>query len=268
MDAAHSLARRQKTIAAVLCVGALVPFCMSIAARNREPRPRPAGGSIERPALAFHQYLINLRDVPPSPVVGAGFAFTNRGESPVVITGLKSSCGCLKPRLEKRTYAPGESGRFMLRVETPGEKPGEKEYHVRVLFEDPAPREAVLTLKLRLPEVLVSVDPKALMVYQYGEGETTRELLVTDIRPGGLNITEAACDSPHVRLERLGEELLADGGRQHRLLVTITGDAPPGRHQAMIVIATDDPEYRRLHVPVVIERRDAGEISIPDRGKR
>lgn len=38
------------------------------------------------------------------------FRFTNTGDQPVVITDLKSSCGCTVPQLEKRQYAPGEGG--------------------------------------------------------------------------------------------------------------------------------------------------------------
>lgn len=38
------------------------------------------------------------------------YRFTNTSDKPVVITKLKSSCGCTVPELAKREYAPGESG--------------------------------------------------------------------------------------------------------------------------------------------------------------
>ena len=40
----------------------------------------------------------------------AAFAFTNEGQSTVTIEDVRSSCGCTVPTLDKKTYAPGESG--------------------------------------------------------------------------------------------------------------------------------------------------------------
>src|SRR5437588_9280473 len=44
------------------------------------------------------------------------FEFVNRGPGTVTITDLRASCGCLAPRLEKRSYQPGESGALLLEV--------------------------------------------------------------------------------------------------------------------------------------------------------
>ena len=45
------------------------------------------------------------------------FAFRNIGDDPVTIMRVTSSCGCTTPRLDKRTYAPSESGAITARFE-------------------------------------------------------------------------------------------------------------------------------------------------------
>ncbi|MBI5380539.1 MAG: DUF1573 domain-containing protein [Opitutae bacterium] len=42
----------------------------------------------------------------------ASFAFANRGAMPVTITDIVTSCGCTLAEVEKKTYAPGESGKI------------------------------------------------------------------------------------------------------------------------------------------------------------
>jgi hypothetical protein len=38
------------------------------------------------------------------------FDFTNTGDKPITIVELKPNCGCITGKVEKKTYAPGESG--------------------------------------------------------------------------------------------------------------------------------------------------------------
>ena len=47
---------------------------------------------------------------PQDKVLVTKFRFTNVGTSPVKITDLRPSCGCTTAVLEKKEYAPGESG--------------------------------------------------------------------------------------------------------------------------------------------------------------
>lgn len=59
------------------------------------------------------------------------FPFRNGGDEPVKIVGLRSSCGCTVPKLEKRDYAPGESGEIRA-LFTFGKRTGSQHKRVRV----------------------------------------------------------------------------------------------------------------------------------------
>ena len=84
------------------CLIALLPLATAVGFDAVGTRPRPiATGSTPRPGLAFDQYLVNLGSVPAQAEHRAFFAFTNTGSSPITITALRPSCGCLDPRLPK-----------------------------------------------------------------------------------------------------------------------------------------------------------------------
>ncbi len=60
--------------------------------------------------LAWKQPIQEFQCTPEQKSVEARFAFKNTGAAPVTIKSMKSSCGCTTARLDKKTYAPGETG--------------------------------------------------------------------------------------------------------------------------------------------------------------
>jgi hypothetical protein len=236
---------------------ALLPFGASLAFHARGPQPQSGPQVVERESLVFQQYLVNLREIEPTREASANFAFTNAGRRPVTITALEPSCGCLQPRLEKRTYAPGESGMFSTRIQTATEKPGPKEYTITVRYSDPAPRETRLTFKVTLPEQQIVVEPRGLIVYQFGEAALVeREIVVTDLRGRALLVTGAQASTPWATAHVAGSDEDADGHHRTRILVTVSEDVPAGRHHGHVTIRTTDPEFSQLVVPLSIERRE------------
>lgn len=237
---------------AALLAAALLPFGWSIYNRVCGSEPAAAVEPPERPGLVFHQHMVNLGKVDSTPVVGARFAFTNRGAHRVKIVAAKPSCGCLKPRIAKTEYAPGESGMFLLPVQTPNQKPGPHEYQLTVRYTDPKPREAVLIFKVTLPEKQLVVRPRALAVYQLGGRATEWKIHVTDYPKLGLKLTGVTCNSPYAAVKLGSVTLDAYGYRRHEVVVNVPADVPPGRHRGLIEIATDDPRYRTIKVPLII----------------
>lgn len=46
------------------------------------------------------------------------FEFTNTGEAPLIISDVKSSCGCTVPKWTKEPIMPGESGEIQVKYDT------------------------------------------------------------------------------------------------------------------------------------------------------
>ena len=242
---------------AALVMGAIVPFALALVAHGFGPRPSPLATAAERPALAFQQYLVDLGRVPPLEEVSARFRFVNMGERPLTIGQIIPSCGCLQPRLSRKTYAPGETGELVVRVQTASEAPGGKAYHVQVDYDDGQPRQAELDFRVELPDRQVIVRPRALTIYQFGTKPTVEELVVTDYRSEPLSVEGVSCSSPLVQLELGTSDADADGNVRHRVQVKLAATIPPGVHRALVRIYTNDATYRELKVPLVIQGQSA-----------
>lgn len=59
-----------------------------------------------------------------APVVSCTFAFTNVGESPLIINQAVASCGCTVPEYTKTPIQPGEKGEIKVTYNGTGKFPG------------------------------------------------------------------------------------------------------------------------------------------------
>jgi hypothetical protein len=257
-------AQRRSWIRRLPIAGMAIPLLFAVAAQLIGPRPRPVAAAPARPSLAFDQYLVDLGAVGPSEEVFAHFDFTNRGPAPVANIQLVPSCGCLQPRLNRESYEPGEAGHFMVRVQTANESPGPKEYTVAVKYADPDPREANVVFRVVLPENQIFVAPRALVLFQEGASSLPpQEIEITDRRGGHLNITRVDCTRNVAQVEMAGSDVDENGNWHGRLKVTLPAKLPPGRMDAMIRIFTDDPDYRMLRVPLILQGPTSRKIRDP-----
>ncbi|MCH8830494.1 MAG: DUF1573 domain-containing protein [Planctomycetes bacterium] len=256
MDAAQTQNRPRRQLRVLLFSAALTPFLCAVVAHAVGANAQQPAQREEPPALVFEQYMVNLSEVPPIPVLEGMYRFTNRSNRVVTIKELKPSCGCLNPRLEKRIYQPGESGQFSVRVETAGEEPGPKDYFINVSYEDSRPRQVQLSFKFILPERKIVIRPRALIFYQLGSGATSREIVVTDFREQTLQIVDVACKSPFVSAGVIHAGTTRFGHYEIRISVTVADGVPPGKHETLLKLKTNDPQYPVLHVPLWIHGPD------------
>jgi len=241
----------------IRCAAALacVPFLVAIVAHAVPTRATPIADAPPRPPLAFEQYLVDLRQVPPRPVIRAYFDFTNTGDQPLTISELVPSCGCLSPQLraDQKVYRPGQHGRFYVTMQTANEEPGPHGYTVTVKYNDPQPREETVQFRLVLPEVKVSVEPVELAFYQLSGDDSEALVRVGDRRGQPLEVLTADCTLEGVTVAVLPVETAEDGQRKVPIKVHVPGQYPAGRHRGFIRIATSDPEFKELKVSLYVE---------------
>jgi hypothetical protein len=210
-------------------------------------------GQSARADLHFSEPSVHVGTVQSGTSLVHRFCFVNRGSDTVEITELRPSCGCLKPHLEQRFFKPGEEGTLDLEVNTLNQGPGEHTWSVQVQYR----RGGVLLLgTLRLTARIiteVSVQPAALMVY--ADQAVGHEVNLTDQRPRPLAIAEVRTSSPELR-GRVTEQFRDDMGHWVRKIsLEVAADYPEGRHDEVVDIITDDPDYRDLKVPVTVVKR-------------
>lgn len=244
---------------------ALFPCLTSLGFHVVGPKPQASSQGTERPALAFDQYAVNLGPITPMGTARARFRFTNLSDRPVKILNLKPSCGCLKPRLDKRNFAPGETGQFFVQVSTAGEQPGPRAYTIEVEYEDPEPQKTLLTFRMELPPRQVYITPRAVLVYVFDENTTEKEITVTDNRLNPITIT--GVDSPAKFITAaVAETKTEDGVQKSRIAVKVL-PVPMGRHNTYVRVHTDDPKFPVLSVPVIVHRHSP-DVQMPKSAKK
>jgi hypothetical protein len=158
----------------------------------------------------------------PSPldkVVVAKYRFTNTGTSTATINEVRTSCGCTTAALEKKEYAPGESGEIEAKFQLVG-RIGHQEKWIFVttnLASDPTLLRLVVDIPIAVtiqPEFVMwqvgdPVEPKAVRVtvadefpatiVSVGSDNSTMKLEMHEIRPGKeveVKVTPSSTDKP------------------------------------------------------------------------
>lgn len=254
-------------VLAILLVA--IPAGATIAATLTGPKASPVADIPEQRGLSFYQYLVDLGNVRPTDEVSARYTFVNSGKAPITIEKLSPSCGCLQPKLWKNieTYAPGEQGFFTVRVQTANEKPGPREYTIRVKYKDPEPREELLTFRVKLPDNMVTIRPRALIAQQRDGKPTTFEATITDRRDRKLELVNVVTSSDFVTAELGSTSINKFGHQESTVRVTVAGKVPSRAFNAIVTVATNDPSYPFLKVPLLIQGPTTTAKNTPSRDR-
>jgi len=248
---------RYKRRQAGLLLAGLLPCLFALAASFVGPRPGQSAAGHERSPLAFHQYMVNLGEVPARRNHYGRFAFTNRAAQAVEIRELKTSCGCLSEHLEKRVFEPGETGELLLRIQAANQMPGSKEYTCEVVSGPPGDDSVAwstdLMFRVVLPEQSVTLSPRALIVHQYTPQPTRNVVSIHDTRDRQLKPQRVECDVPFVTATLVPREDLKAQDIEYGVVQQVeivVGAAPAGQHDFEIRVFADDSEFDVIRIPV------------------
>jgi hypothetical protein len=182
------------------------------------------------------------------------FHFVNQGPADVEINGLRASCGCLKPKLDKRSWKPGEKGSLLLEIHTLGQSAGAHSWQLHVTYRSAA-MDRSATLELRGQVVTeITVQPAALTLFTTQRGR--HEIVLTDRRQHPLTLTGVHTTCPHLHAQTRP----STDPRVTIVGLDLDGDFPNGRHEEAVILLTDDTMYRELKVPVTVVKRPRQQV--------
>jgi hypothetical protein len=213
-----------------------------------------------RADLRFSSMAVHAGVVRTGTPLAHQFVFVNEGPEAVELIDAHPSCGCLKPSVTKRSYAPGEEGRLKLEVNTLNQAAGPHNWTVRLAYKSgETPRDVVLQLSAKLiTEVLVQ--PAAMVVI--ADKATSHEITLTDLRKHPMIITDVTASSPKL-VPTISEQFRDPQGHWLRKIsLQVTDDYPDGRHEEVVEIHSADPTYPSLRVPITIVRRSQHQLTV------
>jgi uncharacterized protein (DUF58 family) len=145
-----------------------------------------------------------VHEAPPGEqMVTAVFPFTNGGSQPITIRNMQSTCGCTVAELEKRVYAPGESGEIKA-VFSYGGRMGRQMKQVRVTTSDRS-QPTVLEIDVTIP-TMVEINPR-ILYWRIGQDLEPRSVTVRLNTAHGVEIREIISHDPafSYEMEATGE---------------------------------------------------------------
>jgi hypothetical protein len=204
--------------------------------------------------LQISESAIDAGEVRVGPSLVRKFTFTNNGTEPLIITDVRSSCGCLVPALTKRVYPPGEHGEMTVEVNTLSQPAGPHRWTFSLAYRYGAavgerPLELTATLKQE-----IEIVPAAIAFR--GSNPPPAVVTVTDRRPKPLRVLAAGTSCPGLRAE-----IVPTGVR-----VSVTADCQVGQTAETVTLTTDDPDYHEIKLPVTIDREPKRRVTaLPNR---
>lgn len=212
-----------------------------------------------RAELRIPQPVADAGDVRSGPQLSHRFSLVNDGPDLVTVTAVQTSCGCLTPRLDRHTLAPGEQGSLLLEVNTLSQPAGPNSWSVHVRCRHGS-TEQELTLLLKAQLITeVTVQPAAMTVFV--EQALAHEVTVTDLRAKPFTVTRVQSSSPHLAASITQQARDGQGHWIGKVNLELSASFPEGHHAETISIYTDDPAYAELKVPVTIVKRARQRLS-------
>ena len=145
-----------------------------------------------RAELVFEQTQIELHPAIGDDTAVAHFKYENKGDKPIAIKSVNSSCGCTAASA-KPTANPGEKGEVTATFKI-GDRIGLQQKAIMVVTDDPAHPSTTLTLKVDIPKVL-DLQP-TFVFWQSGEAVKPKTIIAKAGKDVTLKNLEVASSSP------------------------------------------------------------------------
>jgi hypothetical protein len=190
----------------------------------------------DHPTQAFHR-------VPEDKEIYAHYSFQNTTAAPVTIKTLRSSCGCTTAHLDKKTYAPNETGEVIIHF-TFGDRKGVYRKTVSVTTDDKTAEPVVLNLIIDIHDP-VTISP-ALVYWKTGEPVAAKSVQFTVEPSKPVHIKSVTSSNPRLaaKLEttRPGEQyaisvLPADTAQKESAEISVQTDFPADAPRAYTIHA-------------------------------
>ncbi len=210
----------------------------------------------EAPNIIFDEYLHNFGSAEQDEEITHVYKFKNVGKEKLVISQVRSTCGCTAALLSDKEVPPGGDGEVKVTFST-GQRRGIQSQNVYVHANDPDEPFVKLTLT-GVVKSYMTVSPSRIRLGSIKRGEGAI---------GRVNIFEGEETFKIVKVEPSSKHLFTESFRTlygkkagHEVIVALSPETPVGPVKETIVIHTDNPKKARVEIPVEGEVR--GDIEV------
>lgn len=199
----------------------------------------------------FEELNRDFGSVPRGPVLHHTFRLTNNTSTPVHISGVRVSCGCVSASPLQYELAPGQSSGILAQIDT-RRFTGVKSVTIYVNFDQPQWDEVHLVVQANSRED-VTLTPESLAFGQMKRGTApTASVQVSFLGSGQWQILDVYSESNYVQpsVKELRRE---NYDAVYHLTAQIRHDVPVGKWYTDIWLRTSNPATPRIRVPLTVE---------------
>lgn len=208
-----------------------------------------------QPKIQIENPLYDFGTATEASMVHHTFKIKNVGNGRLVITGVKTSCGCTAAKPSKSTLEPGEQTDITVGFDTRFQK-GHQVRTITAFTNDPNAQQAIMTIQ-GVVKQQVSATPDNVAFGKVKQGtEITKEVLITDLTGSKepFSVSELSNSNPAIKVTK---ENRTDGKPGAMLKVTLTKAMPIGSFDDTIKMTTS-----RIPVQVDVFGTVTGDLSI------
>lgn len=177
---------------------------------------------------------------------------TNTSATPLTITEVVGSCGCIRRDVKTKELAGGGKTTLTLGFNLLAVPEGKNTWRVTVRYAQGDQRgEQTITVTANVVKD-VSVEPVALFLTT--EKETTATLVVKDRRGKPLTVKRVRCG-----IQEVQGTIDAPQGtpRSQQVTIRVPESTPTGAHSDEVCLDTDDPDCPELRIPIRVVKKSA-----------
>jgi len=198
----------------------------------------------------FEQTSHDFGSVPRGPLLTHYYRFTNTGATPVHISSVRVSCGCVAASAVQTEVAPGQSTAIYATMDT-RRFAGAKTVTIFVTFDRPRWEEVRLTVTAYGRDDL-ALDPETLTFGTVTRGAVGNARMTVTLRQPNWAVTAATSDSPFVvpaikELRRTQFEVVYEIGG------TLKPGLPVGSWVTDVHLTTNSPAAPTIRVPASVD---------------
>ena len=207
----------------------------------------------------FDQLSKDFGSVPHGKLLTHSFRIVNNTKTPVTISGIRVSCGCVSAQAQKGTLQPGEETTLAASMDTTRFY-GVRSVTIFVQLSQPAFDEVKLTVQANSRSDFATV-PDVLAFGQVRRGETPKaNVTITFYGNPGVTITEVKPESNYVQ-PTIKEISRQDSEVAYQLTAKLRPDTPVGKWYTDVWVRTNNASIPQVRVPLTVEIQSSLTVS-------
>jgi len=206
-----------------------------------------AAPALAAPSISVEKPVHDFGTVTQGEKVDHLFSVKNRGDEPLTINQIRSSCGCTAATLSATTISPGKSGDVKVTFDSTNFA-GQVTKTVQLDSNDPRNPSTMLTMQGKVSEI-IAANPRTLNLGSLKAG-SRKEVMLTVENRGNRPFAVTSVHSPMAAIVGTVREGKVNPGRTGEIAVTVTVPREGRFLSGYLTIQTDSPLKRELVVPV------------------